>query len=87
MLRTLEATIDKNGKVTLVEAVALRSKQRALVTILDNSVSMNEEQDEMARFAESSLQDWNSKEEDRAWQHLSKLPSIDRSKNGRKARR
>jgi len=36
MLRTIEATIDSQGRVTLAENVKLASPKRALVTILED---------------------------------------------------
>ena len=36
MSRTIEAIIDKDGHVRLLEAISLSSTRRALVTILDD---------------------------------------------------
>ncbi len=66
MLRTLEATIDESGAVSLKESVLLTGTRRALVTILED-----EPTDELALLSESSLApDWNKPEEDEAWSHL-----------------
>jgi hypothetical protein len=65
MLRTIEATIDKNGKVKLNERVKLRRKSKALLTILDIAAV-----DEVTLLSEKALEDWNRPEEDKAWAHL-----------------
>jgi hypothetical protein len=65
MLRTVEATIDKNGKVSLSEPVTLKKKSRALLTILDAPVV-----DDVTLLSEAALSDWNRPEEDEAWAYL-----------------
>jgi hypothetical protein len=91
MLRTVEATIDKNGKVKLKEPVKLGSRSRALVTILDEAVAAEEIPNEAALLSESALaKDWLTPEEDAAWKHLADLPDLDRSRkraNGKRGRR
>ncbi len=91
MLRTVEATIDKNGKVKLAETVKLRTKTRALVTILDEELPGGELPNEVALIAEASLaKDWLSPQEDEAWKYLADLPDLDEKpprRNGKKARR
>lgn len=77
MLRTVEATIDKNGKVKLSEPVSLGGAKRALVTILDEPFSGEEFPNECALLSESALRDWLTKEEDEAWKHLADLPALD----------
>lgn len=74
MFRTIEAVIDKQGNVRLLEAVQLPAARRALVTIL--------EQEPVARVVETALlsepalaEDWNRPEEDAAWSHLQPVPS------------
>ena len=71
MLRSLEAVIEKNGKVHLKEHIRLNSPCRAIVTILDeesNAIS------ETALLSEAALsEDWNRPEEDEAWSHLQKV--------------
>ncbi len=69
MVRTVEATIDEQGNVRLLEPVKLESTRRALVTILEDapSVLVNE----TALLSEAALaKDWNRPEEDVAWSHL-----------------
>ena len=41
MLRTVEAIIDKEGIVELLEAVRLDTSHRAIVTILDDETVLN----------------------------------------------
>jgi len=69
MIRTVEATIDEEGNVKLLEPVTLSSTRKALVTILEDapSVSVNE----TVLLSEPALgKDWNRPEEDVAWSHL-----------------
>ncbi|MFC2016028.1 hypothetical protein ACFLUM_03760 [Chloroflexota bacterium] len=73
MLTTLEAVIDEQGRVSLLESVKLPAVRRALVTILEeaplNRVS------ETALLSEPTLaEDWNRPEEDTAWSHLQPAP-------------
>ncbi len=63
MTRTIEATIDEQGNVKLLECVKLPSMRRALVTILDDvpAVSVSE----TAILSEPAFgEDWNRPEED-----------------------
>jgi hypothetical protein len=74
MLRTVEAVIDAQGQVHLLEPVSLTGSRRALVTILE------EERDtsvhEAALLSEAALaEDWNRPEEDVAWSHLQQARS------------
>ena len=66
MIRTVEAVIDPEGNVRLLEAVQLPGTRRALVTILDDASHGQE----MARLSERALADWSRPEEDAAWSHL-----------------
>jgi hypothetical protein len=67
MNRTIEAVIDENGNVRLLEAVNLPGARRALVTILEDAPVS----DETALLSEAALgEDWNRPEEDEAWSHL-----------------
>lgn len=68
MHRTVEATIDENGTVSLLETVRVSGVRRALVTILDESAA---DGDEPAVLSEAALaEDWSRPEEDEAWSHL-----------------
>ena len=69
MLRTVEAEIDEQGRVRLLEPLALPSVCRALVTILPAETSHLVS--ETAQVSEAALaRDWNRPEEDAAWSHL-----------------
>ncbi len=69
MLKTVEAIIDMQGNVRLLETVALPESRRALVTILEDSPVV--QVPETARLSERALaQDWNRPEEEDAWSHL-----------------
>lgn len=67
MIRTIEAIVDSEGNVRLLEEIQLPGPRRALVTILDDAARA----DENARLSEAALAaDWNRPEEDAAWSHL-----------------
>jgi hypothetical protein len=69
MIRTIEATIDEQGNVKLLEPVQLHSTQRALVTILEDAPLASP--NESALLSEPALaEDWNRPEENLAWSHL-----------------
>lgn len=69
MIRTVEATIDEQGNVRLLEPVKLPATRRALVTILEDAPSVSVT--ETALLSEPALaRDWNRPEEDIAWSHL-----------------
>jgi len=66
MRRTIEAVIDRDGKLRLLEPVPPGASGRALVIIFDEPhVS-----DESTILSEEALKDWNRPEEDAAWSHL-----------------
>jgi hypothetical protein len=74
MSQTIEATIDRKGRIVLHENVELDKSRRALVTILDEDPKL--EVSETALMSEKALAEvWSTPEEDRAWQHLAELPS------------
>jgi len=69
MLRTVEAVIDVQGQVHLLEPISLTGSRRALVTILEEEPDTSIH--ETALLSEAVLaQDWNRPEEDAAWSHL-----------------
>ena len=69
MIQTIEAVIDEQGGVHLMENIHLDRSHRALVTILAEEPSMDRR--ETALLSEVSLAaDWKSPEEDTAWSHL-----------------
>lgn len=69
MIQTLEAVVDEQGQVRLLETVHLPAPRRALVTILEDEPT--EPIHETALLSEAALaEDWNRPEEDAAWSHL-----------------
>ena len=70
MLQTLEAIIDEQGNVHLLEPVDLPAPRRALVTVLLEEAS-DIHVPETALLSEAALaEDWNRPEEEAAWSHL-----------------
>ena len=66
-MRTVEAILEPSGEVRLVEQIRVPSPRRALLTILEESPSVND----TALLSEAALaEDWNRPEEDTAWAHL-----------------
>ena len=72
MIRTVEAVIDEQGGVRLLEDVQLSARRRALVTILEEPPARAEE---TALLSEAALADWNRPEEDAAWAHTQQIAS------------
>lgn len=69
MIQTIEAIIDEQGKVQLLQTVSLPQVRRALVTILEEKPTAVIS--ETALLSEAALsEDWNRPEEDEAWSHL-----------------
>jgi hypothetical protein len=69
MITTIEAIIDEQGNVRLLEPVQLSSTRRALVMILEDAPSPPT--NETAFLSERTLgKDWNRPEEDVAWSYL-----------------
>ena len=69
MLRTVEALIDEDGNIHLLESVELPSARRAIVVILEDSPLVGVH--ETALLSKQALaEDWNRPEEDTAWSHL-----------------
>ncbi len=67
VLRTIEATVEKDGTVHLHKKVKLPAARRAILTILDEPMPVPE----TALLSETTLaEDWNRPEEDEAWAHL-----------------
>ncbi len=72
MIRTVEAVIDEQGNVRLLEPVQLPTARRALVTILEDRPVAGAP--ESALLSEAALgEDWNRLEEDQAWSHLQQV--------------
>lgn len=67
MIRTVEAVVEENGEVRLLESLQLPESRRALVMILEEPPL---QANEASILSESALSDWNRSEEDAAWSHL-----------------
>jgi len=66
MLKSVEATIETNGEVHLLEPVRVGHSCRAIVTIIDEP-----DVPETALLSQEALaRDWDRPEEDAAWSHL-----------------
>jgi hypothetical protein len=66
MLKSIEATIEMNGEVHLLEPLHIGQPCRAIVTILDEP-----DIPETVFLSEASMaRDWDKPEEDAAWSHL-----------------
>lgn len=69
MIKTVEAVIDEEGQVQLLEPLRPAVARRALVTILDEQPATRTP--DSALLGESALaEDWHRPEEDQAWSHL-----------------
>ena len=67
MVRAIDAVIDEQGNVRLLEPVKLPGKRKAIVTILEEGLPIAA----TALLSEAALSaDWNRPEEDAAWAHL-----------------
>ena len=74
MVQTVEAILELDGSVRLLQPVRTTSPRRALVMILQESPEALPS--ETAILSESSLAtDWNRAEEDAAWAHLQSAKS------------
>lgn len=72
-MKTVEAVIDEQGNVKLLESIRPAGRRRALVTILEESP--DDSSDDGACLSEGALAaDWNRPEEDEAWAHLQQAP-------------
>lgn len=68
MVRAIEAVIDEQGNVRLLEPVKLPGKRKAIVAILEEDGWVIPT---TALLSEAALaEDWNRPEEDAAWSHL-----------------
>jgi hypothetical protein len=69
MIQSVEAVIDPEGNVHLLESVKLPTSRRAIVTILEENPLISV--CETALLSEPTLaEDWLRPEEDEAWLHL-----------------
>jgi len=67
MIKTVEAVVDDQGRVRLLQPLHLGSSRRALVVILDEPKFIG---DETVLLSEAALADWGRPEEDAAWSYL-----------------
>jgi len=75
MIQTLEAVVDQQGTLRLIEPIRLPPLRRALITILDEEPEWSARQS--ALLSEPALaSEWLMPEEDAAWSHLAQLPSL-----------
>ena len=66
MLKAVEATIETDGKIYLLEPLHVGHSCRAIVTILEEP-----DVPETALLSQQALaHDWERSEEDEAWSHL-----------------
>jgi hypothetical protein len=66
MIQTIEAVVNEQGEVRLLQPIRLSAERRALVTILEEKPVINVP--ETALLSEAALaEDWNRPEEDAAW--------------------
>lgn len=72
MHRTVEAIVEADGSVRLLEPAQVSAASRALLTILDEPAE--EPANSTALLSEAALADWNRPEEDLAWSHLQPAP-------------
>jgi len=71
MLKSVEAIIEKTGEVRLQKPIHLRTRCRAILTILEEKQEVTSE---TALLSEAALsEDWNCPEEEEAWSHLQKV--------------
>ena len=69
MIQTVEAVVDTEGRVQLLQELNLPENRRALVTILEEEPIIKVS--ETALLSEAALaEDWNRPEEDEAWAYL-----------------
>jgi hypothetical protein len=71
MLTSVEAIIEKNGEVRLQSPIHLRTRCRAILTILDEKPEIIAETTLLSEMVLS--EDWNRPEEEEAWSHLQKV--------------
>jgi hypothetical protein len=68
MLPSIEAIVEKDGRIRPLEHIEVREGTHAIVTFLtepEESIA-----NDTALLSESALSDWNRPEEDEAWAYL-----------------
>ena len=67
VLRSIEVTVEEDGTVRLPTNVKLSARRRAILTILDEPMTVAE----TALLSETALaEDWDRPEEEEAWAYL-----------------
>ncbi len=73
MLKTVEAVIDEQGNVRILQPVSLQGARRALVVVLDEPALPVTE---TVLLSEAALaEDWLRPEEEEAWSYLKRATS------------
>jgi hypothetical protein len=72
MHRTIEAIVEADGSIRLLEPVERGAPRRALVTLLDEAPP--DETFTVPLHSQDALADWTRAEEDEAWAHLQPAP-------------
>ena len=73
--RTVEAVVERDGSLRLVDEVELRTGARVLVTIPGETAPPHEP----ALLSQAALaEDWSRDEEEAAWAHLQEAPRPER---------
>lgn len=72
MHRTVEAIVEVDGQVRLLEPANVVGPSRALLTILDEPA--DDSAPAGALLSEPALADWTRAEEESAWSHLQPAP-------------
>ena len=74
MLQSIEAVVDHNGALRILEPITLPRFRRVIITILEDE---SEDHAYLAEMSEIALAaDWERSEEEEAWLHLARLPSL-----------
>ena len=75
MLKSIEAVTDHDGVLRFLDDVELPKLRRVIITILDEELI--DDTIDLALLSEPTLSaDWQRPEEDEAWLHLARLPSL-----------
>ena len=73
MPKTVEAVIDEQGNVKILQPVSFQGTRRAFVVVLDEPALTVAE---TVLLSEAALaEDWNRPEEDEAWSYLKRATS------------
>jgi len=72
MWKSLEAVIEKDGKVILKEPIRLATSCRAIVTVIEEAKPENLVAETALLSEEALAKDWSLPEEDEAWSYLQK---------------